>query len=197
MENAGRCLAEEAQRVLSGRSRRAAAVFCGGGNNGGDGFAAARHLASRGIRTVTFVLRRPGPASRDAAAQFRVLRRLGLEWVDCTRVLPVRAARLGRFGVIVDALLGTGVSRPLAGRYARAVKLINRSGLPVVSADLPSGLDADTGRAPGECVTATTTVTFLSRKKGLMTSAARRRAGRIVAANLSIPDRVLSRAAAR
>lgn len=182
MENAGRAVAEEVVRY---RPRRAL-VVCGGGNNGGDGFVAARHLTNRGVRCAVVYLQRPSGA--DPSLNFSILRKMRVpllprEWLSAARW----AALLRRADVIVDALFGTGLTRALRVPYTTAIEAINRSKKPVVSIDLPSGLHADTGRPMGACIRATRTVTLALPKRAFRRAASRAYAGRVVVADISIP----------
>jgi hydroxyethylthiazole kinase-like uncharacterized protein yjeF len=153
-------------------------VVCGRGNNGGDGFAAARHLHRWG--------RLAGVACIDldhlsplAAQEAAILNRLGIR-VD-SRLDPPDAT------LIVDALLGTGLSRPPVGMVADWIDAINGWGRKVVSVDLPSGLDGDTGQAHRPCIRATFTVTLGLPKAGLLTGCGPDQAGAIWMVDIGIP----------
>jgi ADP-dependent NAD(P)H-hydrate dehydratase / NAD(P)H-hydrate epimerase len=150
-----------------------AAVVCGVGNNAGDGLAAARHLHRWGrLASVSCV-----DAKRlrgAAAAELDALRRVGVHVSD---VLV-----LGKARVIVDAIFGTGLTRAPEGRFAEWIEAINGSGKPVLAVDVPSGLDADTGRAYSPCVEATTTVTLGLPKVGLGSHA-----GRVLVVDIGVP----------
>jgi ADP-dependent NAD(P)H-hydrate dehydratase / NAD(P)H-hydrate epimerase len=135
-----------------------AAVVCGVGNNAGDGLAAARHLHRWGrLAGVCCVeaTRLQGPAAR----QLEALRRVGVEVRE--------ELRLDGAEVILDAIFGTGLSRPPEGRFAEWIEAINASGKPVIAIDVPSGLDAESGVAYAPCVRAGTTITLGLPKKGL------------------------------
>lgn len=191
MENAGRAAAEEALRLLPG-GEGAAVVLAGPGNNGGDGLVIARTLENRGRRArVVFV----GPHERlsDGSPDFLLFldlwRRQGGE--VAVAVAPAEIARLEgdlrAAPLVVDALFGTGLTRPLDGPYAAAVGALNRSGAPVLAVDVPSGLDADTGEELGSAVRAQVTVTFVAPKPGLFRGAGVMCAGRVVVAEIGIP----------
>jgi NAD(P)H-hydrate epimerase len=169
---------EAAGWQLARHCRSRAYVVCGQGNNGGDGLAAARHLHRWG-RLAGVACADPDAMAGPAAGEVRALRALGVEI----------AARpdLGDAPLVVDALLGTGMSRPPAGRMAAWIDLINGSGRRVVSVDVPSGLDADTGRAAEACVRATLTVTLGLPKPGLLASDGPDRAGEVWVADIGIP----------
>lgn len=166
-------------------------VITGAGNNGGDGYAVARllHCAGRQVRVVAVAS--PDSLSGDAATQASIWSRLG---GSTSPFSPSSLEGERRGDVIVDALLGTGLSRPPEGAYAEAIEAMNRArsqGATVVSVDLPSGLSADTGRAPGSVVRADRTVTFGTLKRGLVLHPGADWAGELEVADISIPPDVL------
>ncbi len=186
MESAGVSVAAEAADMLAASGGRRILICCGKGNNGGDGLVAARRLSEMGFearpvlfggrddvrgdaRTALQALEKKGPAVRSAGT--------GDEWRDG-----------GRFDLIIDALLGTGISGPAQGPVAEAIVWMNGSGVPVLSVDLPSGLNADTGAAPGPCVRASRTVTFAEWKRGLVFYPGRGLAGVVRVADIGIPE---------
>ena len=164
MERAALAVCEAAAEYL-GDNRRAA-VFCGPGNNGGDGVAAACFLLDRGCSVRVFLVGDRARMTPDTRAmESRLLARGGvLESFSPGDAGPSDAA--AEADVIVDALFGVGLSRPLTGDALEAVRLINGAGRPVVSADIPSGVSADTGLILGEAVRAACTVTFSMAKPG-------------------------------
>ena len=129
-------------------------IICGKGNNGGDGLALARMLAPQAV--VSLALGEPGPGSLGAFHLARCRESgvpvYGTEWLQ--------EQKSGDYGLVVDALLGTGLSRPVTGKAARVIDKINRFGLPVVSLDIPSGVNGLNGRMEGSSVRADRTVTF-------------------------------------
>lgn len=170
MENAGAGTA----RLLESRGVAGEVVIvCGKGNNGGDGFVIARHLEIAGS-SVRIMLACPADEVReDAATNLAIAQRSGLE-ISCLAEAdqPRWEQELAAASWIVDALLGTGASGPPAGPIAVAIAAINAArsrGSRVLAVDLPSGLDCDTGRSPGVCVTADVTATFVARKRGFDT----------------------------
>lgn len=136
-----------------------AAVVCGVGNNAGDGLAAARHLHRWGRLVNVFCLD-PARLRGPAAAELEALRKEGVE--------PLTHLRLTGARVIVDAIFGTGLSRPPEGRFAEWIHAINVAGRDVVSVDVPSGLDAESGVAYSPIVKATTTIALGLPKPGLL-----------------------------
>lgn len=182
MENAARSAAELARPLLGNGS---ALVLAGPGNNGGDGLALARFLSPR---AKVALYRRPDPAKApDAARQLRILEAAGVPVHEPgdPADLPGLAAEVD---LLVDALLGTGLTRAPAGCMAEWIRWINETPLPVLALDLPSGLGADDGRAFEPCVRADLTVTFARPKRGLFEADGPARAGRVVVGTLGLPE---------
>lgn len=187
MENAGRAVAERAAAMLaeSQSANPCVRIYCGRGNNGGDGFVAARHLLSRGVRTECVVV---GDATRIQGDA-----RTNLKLLESHRhpVLSFISGPGPRADLIIDALLGTGFQGEPHGPIAEAMDAINSADAPVLAVDLPSGLDADTGRPAGKCVQATETVTFVLPKLGLLVYPGRLLAGRLTVARICLPHAVM------
>ncbi|HXX67905.1 MAG TPA: NAD(P)H-hydrate dehydratase, partial [Polyangiaceae bacterium] len=191
MENAGagacRVLIRE---LLGGASRgRRVVVVCGTGNNGGDGLVVARHLAVGGAVPVVFVAGDSRTMSGDAGANLAAWRGIGGALHDLTPGQPISSltAMLAEADVVVDALFGTGLDRPIEGWLAEVVEGMNRASPPRFAVDVPSGLDADTGSALGAAVTAQATATFGFHKLGLLTPNGARLAGRVHVVDLGVP----------
>lgn len=161
-------------------------VLAGPGNNGGDGFVAARRLAAAGYGVTVALIgdreRLRGDAERAFAAMGDAL---------CSRVLAATPAVLERGDVIVDALFGAGLARDLDGPVAELVDAVNASGLPVVAVDLPSGVDGTTGAVLGTAIKAVETVTFFRRKPGHLLYPGRGLAGRQHVVDIGTPETVL------
>ena len=153
-------------------------VVCGVGNNAGDGLAAARHLHRWG-RLARVCCVNPDRLQGAAGQELRALKRLGV---------PVSTQlRLDGAEEVVDAIFGTGLSRPPEGMFATWIEAINGSGLRVVAVDIPSGLDADSGVAYAPCVAAQTTVTLGLPKPGLIAADGPRVAGEVWLADIGVP----------
>jgi NAD(P)H-hydrate epimerase len=198
MENAGRQAADAVAEHLGGAAGRSAAVVAGAGNNGGDGFVVARHLALRGARVVTFLLAAPEELTADAATNYGICRRLGLDIRPVGgEALAKLAGELAAFDVVVDAVGGTGIRGALRGAAATAVEQINAAGRDVVAIDIPTGLDCDTGEAPGATVRARLTVTFVARKKGFDAPGAADYTGQVRVADIGIPAEQVAEMARR
>jgi hydroxyethylthiazole kinase-like uncharacterized protein yjeF len=179
MENAGRAVADAAGAACQGRRL---VIVAGPGNNGGDGFVAARHLAERGYAVrVSFV----GDAKRlkgDAALA-------ASRWSG-----PVEQASpvsLADCDIVIDALFGAGLDREVEGLPRAVIRAMNASGTPVIAIDLPSGVNGTTGAVMGVAVNAAHTVTFFRRKTGHMLLPGRLHCGAIQVADIGIPDQVL------
>lgn len=188
MENAGLRVYEEVASFgpLLGKP---VVVACGRGNNGGDGFVTARHLDAAGARVHVLLLARPGDYRGDAAVNLRLLTHTGaslhhiLEEKDLSRV----DACLTGAHCVVDALLGTGIEREVEGLYRQVMERINQYPGKVVAADIPSGINADTGEVMGAAVKAWSTITFAFPKKGLFFYPGRDFCGTIKVADIFIP----------
>ncbi len=178
MEAAGRAVADVARALARGGP---ILVLAGPGNNGGDGFVAARLLAEAGCPVTLALLGDPAHLSGDAG-----LARDRWNGPIAPAVTPLPPAAL-----IVDALFGTGLARALTGAAADLVAAMNAGATPVLSVDIPSGLDADSGQSRGPVVEATATVTFFRKKPGHLLYPGRRLVGALTLAQIGIPDRVL------
>jgi NAD(P)H-hydrate epimerase len=186
MENAGRAVAEEAMRMVPPGAR--VAVLCGPGNNGGDGFVAARLLHEAGHTIEVACLAAVDTLKGDAAKMAR--RWQGPVASDCPTLAGDGSAYL-----IIDALFGAGLTRPLAGDAAMAVEAANRrraEGAIVLAVDVPSGLDGTTGAATGPVIQATATVTFFRRKPGHLLMPGRMFCGPVSVADIGLPEEVLA-----
>jgi NAD(P)H-hydrate epimerase len=161
-------------------------LVCGSGNNGGDGLVAARHLTTRAVRCTVVYFQRP--TQPDPALNFTILEKMKIPRVAWER-LPAarRQALLRQADVIVDAIFGTGLSRDVQEPHKTAIKEMNRSGTPVVSVDIPSGMHADTGEPMGACIRAQQTVTLALPKMAFKRTASRRYTGRVLVADISLP----------
>jgi NAD(P)H-hydrate epimerase len=187
MENAGRGAAERLRARLNPGDR--VAIACGPGNNGGDGAVVARHLDSwgYGVRVIWFV--DPDRLRGDAATQYSILAKSGIDQTSITDPSSDIAALWPDAAWVVDALLGTGLTRPVEGLLKSAIESMNRSGRPVLSLDLPSGLDADSGAPLGDAVRATFTVTFVAPKIGFARAADY--TGAVEVVEIGVPGRIL------
>lgn len=186
MENAGHAVAQHARaHLLAGdASGRRVVVMAGGGGNGGGGIVAARRLSIWGAR-VSIVLGQPEAQMGDVPAhQLMVAKRLGIP-VHPPHDLP--QLDLEGADAVIDALIGYSLQGPPRQPVRALIDAVNRSGSPVASVDIPSGLDADSGTAPGAAVRATTTLTLALPKRGLRQPGARQYVGALYVADISVP----------
>lgn len=177
MERAGLAAAEHARDLLGDGYR--VLVVCGPGNNGGDGLVAARHLREWGYPVAAVLLGDPGKLPADAAqAHSRFLAAGGA----LDRSFPED----DRYDLVIDALFGVGLKRPVEGKLAAAIERINSLPATVLALDIPSGLDSDTGVARNLAIRATQTLTFLALKPGLLTADAKQYCGAVTLASLGV-----------
>jgi hydroxyethylthiazole kinase-like uncharacterized protein yjeF len=165
-------------------------VLAGPGNNGGDGLVAARQLQRAGYRVSLWSTVAPGAYRGDAAINYNFLMHSGflIRHILKEADLKELKADLQGTAVVVDALLGIGVDRPVEGLLAGVIDAVNESGIPVLAVDVPSGIYADTGSAPGSAIKARWTVTFAFPKRGLMFFPGAELAGEILVADIFIPS---------
>jgi hydroxyethylthiazole kinase-like uncharacterized protein yjeF len=159
-------------------------IMCGTGNNGGDGFLIAELAHKRAIDVTVFQLGDPGKISGDALLARQQALAHGV------KIVPFAGAALAPAGVIVDAMLGTGLGGEVRGDYVEAIHAINGSRAPVLAVDIPSGLCADTGRVLGAAVRADLTVTFIGLKRGLFTLQGPDYTGAVQLSDLGVPPEV-------
>ena len=196
MENAGRGAAEW---LVELGIHGPAAICCGKGNNGGDGFVIARHLANRGCSVSLLLFSPPDQLTGDAAIAYGVVERMRLPCVQIPDSLGWEDVRrqLAQADWIVDALLGTGTKGAPREPFASAIRAINESARKVLAVDLPSGLDCETGEAAGECIRADATATFVSQKTGFDSPAARPFLGTVRVISIGAPAAILDRVRGR
>jgi len=189
MERAAEAITQQAASMLQPGGR--ALVLCGGGNNGGDGLAAARLLHGKGYAVSVALLTDPTALQGDAAVNFQRLP------VPVGRGFEPAAWSEPQPDLILDALLGTGLDRDVTGEIAAAIGWINGSGLPVLSVDIPSGIDGMTGAVRGCAVRARATVTFGCPKRGCLLYPGREYAGTLTTDDIGISRDILDQASCR
>jgi len=185
MENAARAVLETIEQRYGDVESRSFAVVCGPGNNGGDGFAIARQLSLRGADVDVYYLGDEKQIKGDALTNYLLLEPLGISVIQWAG--EGEGISLAEYELIVDAVFGTGTTRAPEGIYRQAIEAINESGAQVIAVDVPSGVDASTGRVPGLAVDADVTVTFQQVKCGLVLPPGRGYAGDLIASPISIP----------
>lgn len=187
MENAALACVAEIERHSPAR----VAVFCGKGNNGGDGLAIARHLINLGVHTEVFLVC-GSDFSGDALINFEILEKMGVkitEIKDITDISFLEYCILAQ-DMIIDAILGTGIRGAVSGLTADVIEMINHA-KKILSVDIPSGVNADTGEVASVAVKADITVTFAAYKRGLFLYPGADFAGRIIVADISIPEYII------
>lgn len=162
------------------------AVCCGGGNNGGDGYAMARLLHNAGVAVQIHASKPLGQLTGDAAINAAICHAMALPITD-------RFDHLADADLIVDALLGTGFSGQVREPLAKAIRAINAAGRPIVALDVPSGLDCDSGEAADPTVRAAMTVTFVAEKVGFAAESAALHLGKVVVADIGAPASLIER----
>ena len=193
MENAGRQVVAALEAIYSDILERQIAILCGRGNNGGDGFVAARTLLQRGADVSVFLIGQVSDVRGDARINLDILGRLGVTVVEIAdgQAWELHLSEVRDCNLIVDAIFGTGLNAPVRGLIESVIADVNASGIPVVSIDLPSGLSADSCDLIGESIEAGTTVTLAAPKLPLVLPPAENRAGDIVIADIGIPADVI------
>jgi len=175
MENAGRSCAELVQEKLRGLGNPEVCIFCGTGNNGGDGYVVARHLLNAGFKVTVVLCGQREKVRGDARINLDILETLGHKVEVLDLAAPELSSRVRAWGggadMIVDALFGTGLQGELRADYRALVDAINALDVPILAVDIPSGLDCDTGAPLGTAIRAACTVTFVAVKRGFTTTA--------------------------
>ncbi len=167
-------------------SARSVAVFCGSGNNAGDGYIVAALALAAGLNICVYTVSEPDKLNGDALTAYR-------KYSEAYgTVMPFQSGQVIHADVLVDALLGIGLDRLVTGLYAEAIQAINAHLSPVIAVDIPSGLHADTGNVMGCAIKADCTVTFIGLKQGLFTGQAADYCGEIYYAQLAVPNDVFS-----
>jgi NAD(P)H-hydrate epimerase len=192
MENAGRGTADV---LISLGCRGPVTICCGKGNNGGDGLVIARHLDNRGIPIRALLFGQPDQLTGDAAVNYQIVTRSGIptsvfdgDDIDTSEL----QAQFAKSEWIVDALFGTGLSGPVRKPFDQVIQFMNESKVRILAADIPSGLDCDTGLALGPTVRAEHTVTFVAEKKGFANPEAKPWIGQVHAVDIGVPRRLLN-----
>ena len=194
MENAGRAAAEVALDMLSEKKDKRVVCVCGKGNNGGDGFVCARHLINSEIDVDIFLVGDISELRREAKINCNIVQKMGksIETLQHKENLASLKDKLERAQLIVDAIFGTGLSGEVKEPYRTIIQLINSYEKPVLSVDVPSGLDATEGKVLSVCIKATKTVTFALPKTGFIKNDGPSHVGELIVADISIPKTLLT-----
>src|SRR6476646_3707931 len=189
MERAGSGTADFIRNRFGPLAGKRVTIVCNNGNNGGDGLVVARLLRQSRARVTVLLLAPAAELSRDAKAMYRRWLRVGGPSTTKSFRSPEQTeALLADSELIVDALLGTGLSTPVTGAYREAIRVMNEAGSPIVSVDMPSGIHADDGALLGCAVRASATVTFGLPKLGLYVGGGIDHAGVIHVVDIGIPS---------
>ena len=175
MENAGRSVAEEALKMLRGRKN--VAVVCGSGNNGGDGLVAARHLLNAGVKVRVCFLGDASKLKTDPQINFNILRQM-------KQRIGRSLSKMRKVDLIIDAVFGIGLVKEVREPFLGVIKRLNRLGIPILSVDVPSGLNADTGEVLGAAAKAKITITFVAPKPGFYKAEGPKYCGKIIVRNI-------------
>jgi NAD(P)H-hydrate epimerase len=196
MENAGRNVAEEILRMIENPQVEKVAILCGKGNNGGDGYVVARHLHNHHISVNIFLVARISDILKDgdAGTNLQILLHMKLpirEVLDVTGVNCV-LKELDGYDIIVDALFGTGLSGEVREPFKTLINGVNNLNKPVVSVDIPSGLDCNNGNVLGAAIKARKTVTFAVSKRGFYLGDGPAHTGEVIVTDISIPTELIA-----
>lgn len=193
MENAGLRTVELIKELLSDRAGKRVIVLAGKGNNGGDGLVIARHLINAGFNVDTFLLAFPEEITADSFINYKILDRISTKiyYLLGEENLEDLMRSLLSADLVVDAIYGNGFHGSMNDFEARVAQMVNYSNLPVVAVDVPSGVEADTGKVYGEAIRATCTVTFALPKLGLILEPGRDYTGILKVVDISIPEMLL------
>lgn len=192
MENAGRAVADEAARMISEDEH--IVVICGKGNNGGDGFVAARYLCEKGFLPTVFTLSPLDDVSSDAKQAYSALQSVSVSSVVLDdHNLDNLAAALKKAALVIDAIFGFSLEGAVKGIAKDVIEIINAASCAKLSVDVPSGLESDSGHVHGACAKAERTITFTCPKVGLVTYPGADMVGELVVADIGVPTEVVQK----
>ena len=201
MENAARGAAELASQMLGSDTDRYVVILCGGGNNGGDGLAIARHLHNRRYRVSIGLCTDPAHYKGDALINWKIVQAMGLDigtYDDILRPIPPPGILVSwkqrRPNLIVDAIFGTGLLEAPRPPFDLIVPRAASNSKHVLAIDIPSGLDCDTGRPFGPCIRAERTITFVAPKIGFQNAEAKQYLGIVTIADIGCPREAIDEA---
>ncbi len=193
MENAGIHVVRVIKEHYPDVRNKRMLIVCGKGNNGGDGFVVARHFYNQGVDVRVTLLAEKQLLKGDAKINFEIAAKMDLPIVEITsnEQLPAFRNLLQQADIVVDAILGTGLSEAVRGPYKHIIESLNKSRKPIIAVDIPSGLSADTGIVPGSCIRADVTITFAVPKRGLVLYPAADYVGELEVVDISIPKHLI------
>ncbi|MBN2420316.1 MAG: NAD(P)H-hydrate dehydratase [Deltaproteobacteria bacterium] len=195
MENAARNATKVFLDHFNPQHGSSVVILCGKGNNGGDGYVMARYLHEKGMDVSVMITGEKSAISGDALVNLKIIEKLGLKISEIPDDEALKGVNesLVKCGYIIDGLLGTGLNSPVRGFFKKIIENVNQSGKPVMSIDIPSGLNADTGNKMGAAIKADLTVTFGLPKPGQLVYPGAELVGRLVNIDIGIPGMISGR----
>src|SRR3990172_10173791 len=195
MENAGRNVVEEVLHMIDNPQKVKVAILCGKGNNGSDGFVVARHLHNHGISVDVFLVAKISDILKDGDAGKNLQILLTMK-IPVKEILDIHGVNnilkeLNNYNILVDALFGTGLSGDVREPFKTLIDGVNNRNKPIVSVDIPSGLECNTGKILGVAIKATKTVTFAVAKKGFYLNDGPSYTGKVIVSDISIPRELI------
>ena len=194
MENAGRAVATIVLETLREIGGNAVNVICGKGNNAGDGFVCARYLLDKGIDVRIIIIGEAINLKKDALINYKRIKEKN-KIIEIAGLSELNKNRVSLFecDLFVDAIFGIGLKGAPEGIFKKIIELVIQTKKPVISVDIPSGLDADLGRASGTCIKAIKTVTFSLAKKGFFLNQGQDYCGDVIVADIGIPKDLIDK----
>ncbi|MGM9525260.1 MAG: NAD(P)H-hydrate epimerase, partial [Peptococcaceae bacterium] len=191
MENAGKAVVEFLQEQFADLQKKSITVIAGAGNNGGDALVAARYLHRLGIAVKVFICAER-ELSPSAKQNYEILSRLPVKiyWLDSENSMHLLKVTVNYSDILIDGLLGTGISREVTGRAEQIIDIANRRSCLKVAIDVPSGLNSDNGEIWGRCLKADYTVALAQPKRGQMLNKGIKYCGQLVVKDIGIPEEI-------
>ena len=193
MESAGKGAARVLLAQFADHLKAGVGIICGKGNNGGDGFVMARYLADHRIRVTVYLLAKTSMVKGDAAANLNRLAPLDIPVIEVPdeNAFSKAISSLDQHGLLVDAILGTGLSADVKGFFKTVIDYMNQRPTPIFAVDVPSGLNSDTGQPCGACIRAQATATFALPKIGHFSYPGAEYTGKLEIIDIGIPEAVV------
>ncbi|MGD9014466.1 MAG: NAD(P)H-hydrate epimerase [Candidatus Omnitrophota bacterium] len=187
MENAGIRIADFVLEIFKKKSNKDIAVFCGKGNNAGDGLVVSRQLLCQGIDVDTFLIKAGGSLSPVAGENLKILKRLTKKIRQIKTKKDLEAINLSSYSILIDAIFGIGLKGRVEGIIKEVIQRMNSSKRTIVSIDIPSGLDANRGSVLGIAIKANYTLTLIAPKRGLLINQGPRFTGKLIVKHIGFP----------
>jgi len=193
MENAGRAVAVEILSRLKGQHSKQVSIFCGIGNNAGDGFVVGRYLMNANIPVQIFLIGQPAQLKKDAYLNYQIFRKIGGSIYTITKINHFVKNKIQQSSLCVDAIFGVGLNRYIQEPFYTIIDYLNHSKKFIIAVDIPSGLNGTTGKIFGICVKAKLTVTFSLPKRGFYLHRASQYTGNVQVVDIGIPKSLMKR----